>query len=151
MNTENALLCNQYPCNDDFELTKAIYIAQSYSESLASKVSSAIWYSYTGSWQSTKLVDGSTNPLPAYHAFQAASQILRDMKFSQQIPLEGLTVYEFTGRGDRKWIVWATDGQSHPVFLPALPIRMWDLFGNPISPQRSVEIGQQPVYLEWGD
>jgi len=151
MNTENALLCNNYHCDDTFEMTKAIYVAQSYAESLASKVSTAIWYSYTGSWQATNLVEGSNNPKRAYYAFQAASQILRDTKFTQKIQIEGLTVYEFYGRGDRKWILWSTDGQPQHVLLPELPVHMWDLLGKPVTPTRELDIGVLPVYLEWAD
>ena len=151
INTENALLCNHYPCDDKFEMTKAIYAAQSYAESLVHKVSPSIWYSFTGSWQSTRLVSGSSIPLPAYFAFRAAGEILRDMSFTQQIAIDGLTAYEFSGRGDRKWILWATDGYTHQITLPGLPLYMWDLMGSPVSPQSSINIGLEPVYLEWED
>lgn len=149
MNTENALLCNNYACDEDFELTKAIYIAQSYADGLASNVSSVIWYSYTGTWQSTKLVNGVSNPLPAYYALQAASHILDGMKFSQTISMENLNVYEFKGRGDRVWILWSTDGLDHPVMLPSMPEKMWDFLGNLIPSQQTIEIGISPVYIEW--
>lgn len=149
MNTENALLCNNYACNDDFELTKAIYIAQSYADGLASNVSSVIWYSYTGTWQSTKLVNGVSNPLPAYYALQASSRIFDGMKFNQKISMENLNIYEFKGRGDRVWILWSIDGLVHPVTLPAIPVKMWDFLGNSMIPQGTVEVGISPIYLEW--
>jgi hypothetical protein len=149
MNTENALLCNQYSCDEIFEQTKAIYVAQSYADGLANKLRSVIWYSYTGSWQSTRLVHGAVNPLPAYYALQAASQILDGMTYTQTVPIENLTIYEFEGQGDRNWILWSKDGHTHSLNLPALPIKMWDVLGTPIAPQLTVEIGLQPVYIEW--
>lgn len=151
LNTEIALLCNNFPCDDTFEMTKAIYIAQSYAQTLASKASIAIWYSYTGSWQSTKLVDGSDIPTPAYYAYQAANQILRNTAFTQHLQIDGVTGYEFYGRGDRFWILWSTGGQPQHIKLPGVPMQMWDVLGKPVTPTRELDIGVLPVYLEWAD
>jgi hypothetical protein len=151
VNTENALLCNHYSCDETFELTKAIYVAQSYIDGLMCGVKTVIWYSYTGSWQSTRLVNGVSNPLPAFYALQAASRILDDMDFNQIIPSDHQLIYEFKGRGDRAWVLWTKDGQTHSITLPDLPAKMWDLFGNPTAPARTIEIGLQPIYLEWED
>ena len=149
MVTESALVCNNvYGCGSNYEPTKAIYIAQSYVESMASRVSSSIWYSYTNNWKSTSLIE-SSNPKPAYYAFQNANQRFYNAVFRQKTSIEGLSVYEFTRNGDRVWIAWSMDGQEHLLSLPDTPVRMWDLFGSPIPPSREFSIGIQPVYLEW--
>jgi len=73
------------------------------------------------------------------------------MDFNQIIPSDHQLIYEFKGRGDRAWVLWTKDGQTRSITLPDLPVKMWDLFGNPTAPERTIEIGLQPIYLEWED
>ncbi len=152
MTTETALLCNDayQTCEADYESTKAMYIAQSYTKSLLSGVSASIWYSYTNPWRFTSLIESSI-PKPAYYSYLTASQLLQGTTYKQKVSIDGLAVYEFEGRGKRVWIAWSLDGQPHQVSLPVLPIKMWDLFGNSIPPSRDLSIELRPVYLEWDD
>lgn len=149
MVTETALLCSN-SCGDDYETTKAIYATQNYALSLISRLTSSIWYSYTNPWRSTYLIQSSI-PKPAYYALQTVSEKLSNSSFRQKISVPNLSVYEFTVNGDRIWIAWSLDGSDHSINLPEPPVRMWDLYGNPISINNAITIGMQPVYLEWND
>lgn len=149
MATETALLCS-ISCGDDYETTKAIYATQNYALSLITRLRSSIWYSYTNPWRSTYLIQSSI-PKPAYYALQTVSEKLSNSAFRQKITISGLSVYEFTVNGDRIWIAWSLDGLDHAINLPVPPVRMWDMFGNPISINNETVIGMQPVYLEWND
>ena len=150
MATETALLCDESEpiCGADYETTKAIYAAQTYTKSLVSRVKSSIWYSYTNPWRSTNLIQ-SSNPMPAYYAFQTVSKRLSNTIFRQKIAMSGVSAYEFTRNGDRVWIAWALDGQDHSLRLSNPPARMWDLYGNSLPVGESITIGMLPVYLEW--
>ena len=152
MSTETALLCNAViqSCEADYEATKAIYIAQSYTKSLLSGLSASIWYSYTNPWRFSSLIESSI-PKPAYYSFQTASQLLQGTVYKQPVFIDGLAVYEFAGRGKRFWIAWSLDGQPRQISLPVLPAKVWDLFGNLIPPSHALSIGLQPIYLEWND
>ena len=150
--TETALLCNdQYQtCAEDYELTKAIYAVQNYTESLTSQLAASIWYSYTNPWRFTSLITSST-PKPAYYAYQVLNEHLLDTIYRGKIDIEGLAVYEFARNGDRLWVAWAVNEQGRTIRLPNAPAQMWDLFGNPIPVNNEINIGIQPVYLEWND
>jgi alpha-L-arabinofuranosidase len=152
MATENALLCDESKpiCGDDYETTKAIYAAQTYTKSLMSQVKSSIWYSYTDPWRSTNLIQNS-KPTPAYYAFQTVSERLSNTIFHQKIAITGISAYEFTLYGDRVWIAWSLDGQDQSLSLSNPPIRMWDLYGSSITVGQNLTIGMLPVYLEWDD
>ncbi len=150
--TETALICDNknQNCGEDYETTKAIYAAQTYTKSLISRVKSSIWYSYTNPWGSTNLIQ-SSNPTPAYYAFQTVSEQLSNTIFRQKIAITGISAYEFTRNGDRVWIAWSLDGQDHSLRLSNPPIRMWDLYGSSLAVGQNITIGMLPVYLEWDD
>lgn len=152
MATETALLCDESKpiCDEDYETTKAIYAAQTYTKSLISRVKSSIWYSYTNPWRSTNLIQ-SSNPTPAYFAFQTVSERLSNTIYRQKIAITGVAAYEFSRNGDRVWIAWSLDGQDHTFRLPNPPARMWDMYGNSLPVSQTITVGMLPVYLEWDD
>jgi len=152
MATETALLCDVSKpiCNEDYETTKAIYAAQTYVQSLVSRVRSSIWYSYTNPWRSTNLIQ-SSNPTPAYYAFQTVSERLSNTIFRQKIAISSISAYEFTRNGDRVWIAWSLDGQDHSLRLSTPPTSVWDLYGSSLAVGQNITIGMLPVYLEWDD
>ena len=151
INTENALLCNNYTCDDTFERTKAIFAARSYSQSTVYDITASIWYSFKGIWQSTRLVNNSNTPLPAYHAFSTANKHLSETVYIRQIPSEKATIYEFSGRSGRKWVLWSVDGRTQTVVLPGRPEKVWDGVGNPIIPDQVISVDALPVYIIWRD
>ncbi len=81
MLTELALRCGTNAItpacmNGDFETTKAYYVAQAYSASIANDLQASIWYSMTGPWRNTSLLNDDLSPKPAYTAFTVARETL---------------------------------------------------------------------------
>ena len=163
MNTETALLCNDQTqlCDATFETTQAYYVVHSYVEALKSDLSASIWYSLTDNWRDCNLISGST-PKPAYYAYQTFSSILGQANFVGQMDsYPGLAVYEFIQKskhgdrqddkqdGKRVWVIWSLDGTPQLLSLPNQPSQAWNVFGEPLTPSTTIEVGLEPLYLEW--
>lgn len=63
MNTENAIICDNCIGNQDYEQTKAYYVAQSYAVAIAQDLSANVWFSATG-WRTSNLLDDALTPSP---------------------------------------------------------------------------------------
>ncbi len=155
MNTETGLLClppNNNPdyCNNnaDFETTKAYYVAQVYPAAIAQGLKANIWFSMYG-WQNSGLLDSNGNPLPAYTAFLFASQELKGTRFSRDLSYTGVKGYELDREDIKIWVLWSLDGSSHTIALPGVPSGEYHVDGTPISPNASLTVTLEPVYLEW--
>ena len=156
MATEIGLVCGATGTDaqcltSDFENTKAYYLTQLYTLSLAENMRATTWYSLTG-WRGSGLLDAQQNPLPAYHAFAFAKEQMDGAVFSRQVTeYPSVRVFEFE-RPDRWfWVLWSQDGSSHTVSLRQKPDFAWDAFGTPVEINAlEVEIGLKPLYLEWG-
>jgi len=155
MNTETALLCgrsgNEPPCRtDDFANTKAYYLAQSYAAALTEGLHANVWYSLFG-WRASGLLNpGDQSPLPAFEAYRFAVQQLGSVRFLRQLQeYPGVMGYEFEREGQRIWVLWSLDGATHSINLSGLPLAAWDALGNSVSPAASMNVGLNPLYLEW--
>jgi hypothetical protein len=60
--------------------------------------------------------------------------------------------YEFQ-RGDRRiWVMWSSDGNTHSISLPGVPLAGWrvvELSVTPVNPGASMNVTLNPLYLEW--
>lgn len=114
-----------------------------------------IWYNVFG-WRNSGLLYGNRLPKPAHTSFRFARNELRDATFLGEINttdidnILGVKGYKFD-RGNRHiWVLWSLDGAQHPIsLLPGTPMAVWDVFGNPETPNKTMTIGLMPLYLEW--
>jgi hypothetical protein len=154
VNTESAILCNSQVtnlCNDDFQTTKAYYVAQSYAVAIAERLRISVWYSPLGG-RGESLLAPDLSPLPAYTAYRFARSELRDATFSQNLPaqVQSTAAGYVLNRGDRLiWVLWSRDGVNHTITLPGVPIAIFDALGQSQSPSQSVVASIKPLYIEW--
>ncbi len=154
MNTEVALLCgktgSEQFCNEaDFTNTKAIYLVQSYATALAEGLSANIWYSLRG-WRGSGLVNKKYQPNIAYQAFQFSAAHLDGAAFEREISeYPSLKGYAFNHDGVQTWLLWALDDRVHSISLPDRPDAVFDMAGEPLSPDQQISITLAPVYIDW--
>ena len=155
INTEGALLCGntglEPTClTGEYELTKAYYLAQLFSTSLAEGLEANIWYSLTG-WRGSGLFDAFMNPLPAYYAFNIANTELKDATFARHITeFAGLQGYEFNRQGQLIWILWAQTASGSTITLPGTPSKIIDALGIPESISgTNLNVTVKPLWIEW--
>lgn len=150
MNTETALICDNCAGNQDFEQTKAYYVAQSYATAVSLKLDANIWFSATG-WRNSGLLKNDLSPLPAYNAYAFARKEIGNVTFKAALSYPGVMGYEFTQGNREIWLVWSLDGDSHTIFLPSTPTAVYDVFGNPLSINGNAwNVTIAPVYIELG-
>ena len=155
INTEGALLCGntglEPTClTGEYELTKAYYLAQLFSTSVAEGLEANIWYSLTG-WRGSGLFDAFMNPLPAYYAFNIANAELKDATFARHITeFAGLQGYEFNRQGQLIWILWAQTASGSTITLPGTPSKIIDALGIPESISgTNLNVTVKPLWIEW--
>ncbi|MCC7130664.1 MAG: hypothetical protein IT297_09740 [Anaerolineae bacterium] len=154
INSEAGLLCpdaNNGPVcrSQEFELTKAAYLAQAHTTALVEGLWANIWYSLEG-WRGTALVDETGAPNQAFRAFQFNAGWLAGAAYSRPLnAIPGVRGYEFTRAGKRLQVFWALDDQEHWYKLEQAPQAVFDLFGAPVNPAGGVSITRKPVYVEW--
>ncbi len=151
MNTESGLLWSCDSCSNDptFETTKAYYLAQVYAASIAHGLRANIWFNVFG-WRNSGLLNLDFSPRPAYTAFQFARSELRDASFTRDInEFPGIVKgYELKRGGQRIWVLWSQDGNSHSISLPAVPLATWDVMGSAVPIVDPMTLDLKPLYLE---
>ncbi len=154
INSELGLLCGKTgeepECkNDDFENTKASYLAQTYAVAQALDLRANIWYSIHG-WRGSGLASMANKPTKALSAFATSARILSGSVISR--PLEGypqIMGYEFLKNGKLFWVVWAMDSDVQFIQLASPPKAIYNIYGNPLKPQREIGVGLSPIYIEF--
>jgi hypothetical protein len=157
INTELALLCGstglEAPCvTDDHQKKLAIYIVQAYAAGIADGIRANVWFSVAG-WRGSALLDGSLKPLPSYIAFKNASARLGTAGYIRSITeFAGIHGYEFTHAGHRIWVLWSVTaaGNPHAVSLESIPLGVYDMYGNSTSLTNLLNVGLEPVFVEFG-
>jgi hypothetical protein len=154
LNTETAVLCAMTSCSNDnlirdnFETTKAYYIAVDYASAIANGVTVRTWYSIDG-WRYSRLIENNV-PLPAYYAYKVASDELGFAKYGNELnQFNGVKGYQFTQGNRVIWFLWSIDGRDHTVQLPSAPILALDSLGSPSIPNQFVTVDVDPHYFEW--
>lgn len=157
INTEIALLCDACVNDADFEATKAAYVAQGLVTGPLLGLKAVLWYDFLG-WRNSGLVSSDLSPLPAYHAYKfMASQLENatltwiDWSEAAITQSEELVGFQITQDERRTWIVWAPDGQSTLSNFVTFPDVVYDLFGNTLDFGDAIQIGIQPVVIDWLD
>jgi hypothetical protein len=105
-----------------------------------------------GDWEDrlTGLVTKYTlEPLPAYYAYQFASQELEGALYLEEVDaFTGVGGYAFSVGGKTVSLIWSKDGQDHTVRLPAVPSAIYDVDGDPQTPSQILKVGIMPLYIE---
>jgi hypothetical protein len=154
LNTELALLCGrdgkEAICQTEtFNNTKAWYVAQAYAAALAEGLQVNLWYSLRG-WRGSGLVRVNLDPLPAYTAFQFGADLLAEAAYWGPITeYPSVKGYLFNRSETELWILWSLTTEPQTVMLPGTPAAIYDVFGEPLPAEQSLEITQAPVYIEW--
>ena len=154
INTESALLCGQdgredFCQTDEFAITKAGYLSQSYAAARAEGLRANIWYSLKG-WRGSGLVQSNLQPYLAFQAFGFSAGVLREAVYSGEITAyPGIKGYEFVQDGARTWLVWALDEESHSLQLQDQPSAIYDVLGNPLPVSQEINVTLVPLYIQW--
>jgi hypothetical protein len=159
MNTEVALVCGrtglEAPCLlDAYAYSKAYYMPQTYSMAMSLNLLTSDWYSVFG-WRGSGLLDGYTNPLPAYNAFKFNISELTNAAYAGEIigadigGVAGVRGYKFLRNGHKVWVVWSQDGTTHTITLATAPQYAWDSLGVVVTPAKNMSVTLNPIYIEW--
>jgi len=155
-NTEVAILCgrdgNEPGCvSDDFFNTKANYAAQANAAALAAGINSNIWYSLTG-WRASGLVQPSLDslPLPVLDAYKFSARKIDQSHFVTEITqFLGVKGYEILQDEKRIWILWSRDGEEQTIQPESSPAAIFDVYGESVEIQQSIQVSLTTLYIEW--
>jgi hypothetical protein len=158
INSEGAIVCGPPVRNpdldpictsEDFENTKAYYVAKLYATAIATGLDANIWYSVTG-WRYSGLLKSNLEPQLAYFTYQFARMKLGNAVFIEQDETEpNLFDYKFNRAGHELHLVWSKDGS--PQIVPVSDGgQVWDALGNsmPVS-EGYVIVEKNPFYIEY--
>lgn len=145
---ENATSCQSY--DENFELTKAYYLAQAYAASIAEGLKAAVWFDLNGTWRRVALLNEDFSDRYAYTAFKVARDSLKNGAFLGEVTeYSGVKGYKFMVDGYEVWLLWSLDGNPHQITLPESPVSSWDVLGNPLGYGASFTLTISPVYLRF--
>ena len=131
--------------NQDFEITKANYIAQLYAIAIAENFKANVWFSYTG-WRNSGLVASDFSKNPAFLAYQVAQDNLGDSKFLYDIN-QDVRGYIFEQGDVQIGIFWSKNGVTQSYPIPENTKSVMNVFGEPLAINSIIEISAQPVYI----
>jgi len=141
------------PCVTAYhQTTLASYIVQAYAAGIMDGILANVWFKVSG-WRGSALLDGSLNPLPAYTAFKNTRTRLGTASYIRSITeFTGIQGYEFTDAGHRIWVLWSVtaEGNPHAIRLGSVPLAVYDMYGNSMSLSTSLNVGLEPVFVEFG-
>ena len=108
------------------------------------------WYQFEGpGWRYGGMLDANQNPKPAYYAFDFLTTELGETSYSGRVTqYPDLRGYAFTALGKRIWVLWSPDEQAHTITLPTHTVRVYDKYGNDVTPAGSTIAVQSPIYVE---
>lgn len=156
IHTEGSLICpemNEEVCNPpgpDFYEAQADYVAWLFVRNWAEGLLGTVWYTfeYPG-WRYGSMLDENQQPKPAWYALDFLTEELHNGYYqapvTQYPTLQG---YEFSVSGKRVWVLWAPDEQPKTISLPGEVTRVYDKYGNDITPAGGTLTVSSPVYVE---
>lgn len=148
INSETALLCMN-TCDDRFEQTKSEWLARVYPDAIVLGFKANIWYNLYYVWRSTGLITTANLTTPAYTAYARSNMELAGAQYLGEVSQPGVQGYEFQVPGRRVWVLWSSDGGTHPYYLPGTPYAVLDVAGNSLAPYSPLWITASPVYIRW--
>ena len=158
--SEAGLLCpstdtvNCNPPGSDFYEAQADYVIRVNVRNIAAKIIGTSWYTLSGpGWSNSGLLDDNQNPRPAYYSFQFMAEELRNANYIKNVGLYSsqykfLKVYEFSKSEKRIWVIWASDEQPSTITLPVETTKVFDKYGDDITPTNGQIAINSPVYVE---
>jgi hypothetical protein len=157
INTEVAILCGrtgqEAPCTtEEHARTVSAYIVQAYASGIAGGLLTSIWYSAAG-WRGSALLDAHLNPLPAYTTYQFSSVRLSNATFVKPITnFPEIKGYEFIRNGHQMWVLWSVSITSNPqtIILSNKSTEIFDMYGSALPVENSLNVGLEPVFIEFG-
>jgi hypothetical protein len=155
MHTEGSLICpeadpNCNPPAEDFFESQADYAVWLYVRNWAAGIRATIWYTFPGpGWRYGGVLDENQQPKPAYYALDFLTQELAEASYVREITqFSSLKTFEFSAPGKKIWIMWAPDEISHTIALPSGANKVYDKYGNDVTPPDSQIAVSSPVYVE---
>ncbi len=147
--TEIALVCDS-GCGEDFEQTKAYYLAQAYAASIVEGVQGSFWYSLINKWRNSGLITPKTYArLPAFEAFKFGRSELSTAKSGSDVSQGLVRIYEINAPKGRIWLMWSKDSNEHTVHLDTMPYAAFDLYGKSLAVSQNMVVTLKPIYIEW--
>jgi hypothetical protein len=154
LNTESGLICGRDGTDPgcqtaEFERTKAAYTIHANAVAFQQGLKANIWYSLMG-WRASELLDSNYTPLPSYEAYRFNVSILANAVFKREVlDYPHFFVYEYeTDYGDL-WILWSRSGRLENLLLPALPVDIFDMTGEWITPSQEITTDYSPLYIRF--
>jgi hypothetical protein len=154
MITEASVFCPEgfpdcSPVSNGFLEAQADYITWLYLRSWAQKVMGVIWYTLEDSgWRSSGLHISST-PKPAYYAYQFAAKKLDEATLVGPLnQYSGLSGYQFRSPGKRIWVLWSPSRTDTMISVPAGATKVFNKYGDTITPVSGQITVNSPVYIE---
>jgi hypothetical protein len=158
MDTESALTCPEYipeclPPGDEFYQAQADYVVWLFVRNWAEGIKGTIWYTFNGpGWRYSGLLDGNLNPRHAYHALDFLSQELAGARYTARITqFSSLQGYEFNNTQKKIWVLWSPDGESYSISLPSGYQKVFNKYGNDITPSNGQLAVNSPIYVEFNN
>jgi hypothetical protein len=155
MLNETSLLCYQdcEPPSNDFLEAQAEYVVWVNVRNMATGILGTIWHTLPGpGWRNGGLLDNG--PRPAYYSFQFMAEELRNAEFVEKTNEEvgtcaDLRAYKFLKGGRQIWVMWTGDEIDCDFTLPSETLRVFDIYGNDITPTGGELTIRAPVYVEF--
>jgi len=156
LHTEGALICPEWntdqcnPPDDAFYEAQADYVVWLFVRNWAEGLLGTIWYPFEGpGWRYSGLLDANQDPKPAYWAFRFLTTELGEASYRGPVTqYPNLRGYEFIAPGKRVWVLWAPDEQPYVISMPAGATRVYNKYGEDITPSGGTLTVNSPVYVE---
>jgi hypothetical protein len=145
--SEVSLLCED-GCDDNFQTTKAYFVAQVYASAIVESLDGVLWYHLHDVWRNAGLVSMSQQPYPAYQAYKFAREVLNTAAGGKDVSQGKVRMYEIYSSNRVIRVAWSLDGIEHEISLPYTPLAGFDTFGNSIPVSLKMLVGKEPIYLE---
>jgi hypothetical protein len=101
-------------------------------------------------WRNSALLNQDLTKRPAYTAYAVAREKLLDSAFERKIDeFPSVMGYEFKDGNRVIWVIWSTDRTNHSISLPSVPDGIFDALGSAVPITNPLQVGLNPLYLEW--
>lgn len=136
---------SRYPDKDIGGTKAAIYVGQTYLDSIRLRIARAYWYSWSAPVDllGITLFSGTTGAT----AYQSVFDWTHDAWVSCRTGTPHSCLVDRVG--DRAEIAWTSSGRAQPYVVPANATRVCDVLNacRPVAPGSSVLVGRMPVWF----
>jgi hypothetical protein len=144
----NVIYCN--PPGEKFLDDQASYAVFLFVRNWIAGIAGTIWYDLEGpGWRNGSMLDGFQKPKPDFNALRFLLVELKGASFHKEIiEYSKIQAFEFTLPQKRVWVLWPKDDPPHAIIPPGDTLKVYDKYGNLMSPPDSVINLTSPVYFE---